>query len=184
VTNGNRHAVPRQEIGHLPDIAGEQSKSVPGNLVPQSTLKERATTIGPSARNDALPPGDTVYTQVVPGLVRPTDKLPQPWRQGPREDQPPHNLWDLIDRLCTSMDWSGVCQLTVVFLALGVSLTIVLSSLGFLIHIVVGTSAWLPTVLGTAAGSGASGGTYAYVRHHRGKHETQSDHDSDADAAP
>ena len=150
MTTDNRAAADEEEISHSPSIAGGRPAS---------------------AR-------DTVYPPVVSGLPPPNgepSKPPngepsKPWRQEPRQDEPPRNLLDLLDRWWASMDdWKSVRQFTVVALALGISAAVILGGLGFLMHFAIVTSAWLPTVLGAAAGSGASGGTYAYIRRCRGK---------------
>lgn len=172
-----------EDSSHPAGIVRGQPLSAPGYLVAQVTSQDVAAALTAPAGNEVVSASDPItYPQVVPVPLPPESRPAKLWRQEPREHEPPRNLWDLVDRLWVSMDWSGVGQFAVVALALCIGVAVILGGLGFLVHFMVGRPSWLSTVLVAAAGSGASGGTYAYIRRRKGKLENQSGQDTSGDA--
>ena len=140
---------------------GDGSAALPASGTgtrPSRTSAEELGT-GPSHPEQSLP-------DVINGAVVPTPAAAgKPWRQGPREDEAPDNLWDLIDRFFARMDWSSAGQIAVILLALGLAALFIFGGLGLAAHFVIGTSPWLAAAAAALAGGGTSGATYVRMRH-------------------
>jgi hypothetical protein len=67
---------------------------------------------------------------------RPATPSHQSWRPTPREQRPPQDIFDLLNRLWVSLDWRGAFQLTFIIVGIGISAAIGLGSLILLARLV------------------------------------------------
>jgi hypothetical protein len=80
----------------------------------------------------------------------------------------PQNLLELIWWFLDTMKWSRTLQL---LLLLTVPLALVFAGLGYLAHVIVGTSAFWSTISGLAFGGGTSVVTYGVARRQQRRRE-------------
>jgi hypothetical protein len=140
---------------------GDGSAPLPASGTGTRPSRTPAKELGTRPSNPEKSIPDIINGAVVPAQTA----AGKPWRPGPRDDEAPSNLWDLIDRFFARMDWSSAGQIAVILFALALSALLIFGGLGLAAHYVIGTSSWLAAASAVLAGGGTSGATYVHMRH-------------------
>jgi hypothetical protein len=107
-------------------------------------------------------------SKVIDGAVVPSRKtVGEHWHHGPREDDAPKDLLDLIDRSLARLGWNTAGPIIAVLIAFGLTVLFIFAGLALAAHYVIDTSPWLSAAFAALAGGGASGATYVRLRHQK-----------------
>jgi hypothetical protein len=126
-------------------------------------------------------------SNVIDGAVVSARKtVSEQWHHGPREDDAPKDLLDLIDRFLARLGWNTAGPIIAVLIAFGLTMLFILGGLALAGHYVINTSPWLSAAFAALAGGGASGATYVRLRRQRKRQRSDMSGGSDraADKSP
>ena len=95
---------------------------------------------------------------------RPAASPRQSWRPTPREQRPPQDILDLLNRLWVSLDWRGAFQLTFIIVGIGMSAAIGLGCLILLARLVSSQASASVSAM-VLAGSASALAARTHIRH-------------------